>query len=45
MNCMKQETVLEKKAKRKFTAEEQEFIDSFVRSMEDIKAGRLRRVA
>jgi len=40
---MKQEAVLEKK--KKFTAEEQEFIDGFVKSMEDIKAGRIRRVA
>jgi len=43
---MKTETVLvEKKERKKLSSEDQEFVDDFVRSLEDIKHGRIRRVA
>lgn len=43
---MKTETVLvEKKERKKLSPEDKEFVDGFVRSLEDIKHGRIRRVA
>ncbi len=42
---MKQEAVVLVKGKKKFTPEEEEFIEGFRKSFEDIKRGRVRRVA